>query len=106
MCEHDRALSVVAPPRGSRRRRVWELPEHAYCPVIGVCLPVDALRRLVGKLLGGEVVASDYELHCGVIGDCKQRTPTAEAVQRELDRRYASALRLSAARKSADALAD
>lgn len=105
MCEHDRALNALAPPRGSRRRRVWELAEHAYCPVIGVCLPVDALRRLVGKLLGGEVVASDYELHCGVIGDCKQRTPTAEAVQRELDRRYASALRVSATHKSADALA-
>ncbi len=108
MCDHDRTLTLppAAALRGSRRRRVWELAEHAYCPVIGVCLPVDALRRLVGKLLGGEVMASDYELHCGVIGDCKQRTPTAEAVQRELDRRYASALRLSAARKSADALAD
>lgn len=105
MCEHDSALSVAAPPRGSRRRRVWELSEHAYCPVIGVCLPVDALRRLVGKLMGGEVVATDYELHCGVIGDCKQRTPTAEAVQRELDRRYASALRVSATLKSAEALA-
>lgn len=108
MCEHAlsaEAAALPAPPRGSRRRRVWELAEHAYCPVIGVCLPVDALRRLAAKLLGGEVLASDYELHCGVIGDCKQRTPMAEAVQRELDRRYASALRLSAARKNAEALA-
>ncbi len=94
------------PPGGSRRRRVWELAEHAYCPVIGVCLPVQALRRLVDRVLDGEALASDYELHCGVIAECKQRGPIAEAVQRELDRRHATALRGAASCKHAEALAD
>lgn len=106
MCEHDpRPGAMPGRNTGSRRRRVWELAVHAHCPVVGVCLPMRALRRLADKVLGGAAIADDYELHCGVIADCRQRTPMAEAVQRELDRRYALALRLSAQAKSSDALA-
>lgn len=115
MCEHatgtmaniamPAATPVLPPPAtGSRRRRLWELPSHAYCPVIGVCLPISALRRLVDKALGEQVVADDYELHCCVIAECKSRTPLAERLQRELDRRYASAQRQAAQAKSTDAL--
>lgn len=91
---------------GSRRRRLWQLPGHAFCPVIGVCLPLATVRQLVGKALGGAALADDYELHCGVIAECRQRGAIAERVQRELDRRYAAALRRSAALKSTPALAD
>jgi Uncharacterized protein conserved in bacteria (DUF2325) len=91
--------------RGSRRRRLWELEGPAHCPVVGVCLPIAALRRLIDKALGGQAVADDYELHCGVVTECKLRTPIAEALQRELDRRYALPLRQSAKAKSTEALA-
>jgi hypothetical protein len=73
--------------------------------VIGVCLPVAVLRKLAGRVLGGEVLAGDYELHCGAVVDCRQRTPLAEALQRALDERFAGALRQAAACKSIDALA-
>ncbi len=99
------ALADGASPRGSRRRRLWELDGHAHCPVVGVCLPIAALRRLVDKSVGGKAVAGDYELHCGAVADCKLRTPLAEAVQRELDRRYMAALRQSAQAKTTEALA-
>ena len=42
---------------GSRRRRLWELDSHAHCPVVGVCMPIAALRRLVDKVLDGKAVA-------------------------------------------------
>lgn len=93
------------PPSGSRRRRLWELVPHAHCPVVGVCVPMALLRRIAGKVLGGEVQGDDYHLHSGAIAECKQRTPLAEAIQRELDRRYAIALRRFAACKTGDALA-
>jgi hypothetical protein len=106
MCEHDpRLTSIPGRCTGSRRRRLWELGPHAHCPVVGVCLPIGSLRRLIGKLAGGTVIADDYELHCGVIAECKHRSPMAEALQRELDRRYAIALRQAAKAKSSDALA-
>jgi Uncharacterized protein conserved in bacteria (DUF2325) len=92
------------PPAGTRRRRIWELGGHAHCPVIGVCLPMAALRRLARKVLGGDPVADDYELHCGMVGDCKSRTRMAEAVQRELDRRFMLPLRRAAVAKTPEAL--
>jgi hypothetical protein len=94
-----------SPGAGSRRRRLWELGPHAHCPVVGVCLPVAALRKLASRVFGGEVLAGDYELHCGAVADCKQRTPLAEALQRALDERFAVALRQAAACKSIDSLA-
>lgn len=95
----------AAPPQsGSRRRRLWELAPHAHCPVVGVCLPMPLLRRLAGKVLGGEVQGDDYHLHSGAIAECRQRTRLAEAIQRELDRRYATALRGVASCKTAEAL--
>jgi hypothetical protein len=101
-----RPLPVPAGPsqQGSRRRRLWELPAQALCPVIGVCLPMPVLRRLIGKTLGGCALATDYELHCGAINDCNRRSAIAETLQRELDQRYAPALRLAAQHKSTEAL--
>jgi hypothetical protein len=101
------APTLPFPPaaRGSRRRRLWELPSHAHCPVVGVCLPIAVLRRLIDKSLGGQAIADDYGLHCGAIAECTRRTPIAECLQRELDRRYACALRHSAQAKSVEALA-
>jgi hypothetical protein len=92
-------------PTGSRRRRLWELEGHSHCAVVGVCLPIAALRRVVDKALGGQAVADDYELHCGAVADCKRRSVVAEAVQRELERRYALAVQQAAKLKTTEALA-
>ncbi len=90
--------------RGSRRRRLWELPTQSLCPVIGVCLPMQLLRRRLGKLLGGHAQGSDYELHCGAINECGHRGTISEALQKELDQRYAIALKQSAQHKTPEAL--
>ena len=95
------------PLPGSRRRRLWELPGHAHCPVVGVCLPMPALRRLFDKVVGGQGPRSDdYELHCTAVSECKRRGPLTEALQRELDRRGLLALRRAAKAKGEQALAD
>lgn len=96
---------AAVPPCGSRRRRLWELEGHAHCPVVGVCLPISSLRKLVNKVLGGQAVADDYELHCGAVADAKYRGPVAEAMQRDLDRRYALPLQQAAKLKTTEALA-
>lgn len=101
----DPMLTIQAPVQGSRRRRLWELDSHAHCPVLGVCLPMAALRRLVNKLPDGHAGADDYELHCAAVADCKYRSRLGEAVQRELDRRYMQALKQASQAKSTEALA-
>jgi hypothetical protein len=103
MCQLP-SIAPEPPAQGSRRRRLWELEGHTHCAVLGVCLPIAALRKLVDKVLGGQAVAGDYELHCGAVVDCKFRSPIAEAVQRELDRRYMNALRQAARLKTTEAL--
>ena len=91
--------------RGSRRRRLWELPTQALCPVIGVCLPMPVLRRRFDKQLGGTALTDDYELHCGTINACGQRSAVADMLQKDLDQRYLRAIRTAATHKTTLALA-
>jgi Uncharacterized protein conserved in bacteria (DUF2325) len=88
-----------------RRRRLWELDGHAHCPIVGVCLPLSVLRRLVDKSLGGRAVADDYELHCGAVADSKSRNKLSATIQKELDRSHALALRQTQGLKTTEALA-
>lgn len=76
-------------PTGSRRRRLWDLDAHCHCPLIGVSLPIDVLRRLVNKALGGSAVANDYEVHAGAVSEAARRCKLSELMQAELEVRYA-----------------
>ena len=100
----DVALAA-APRSGSRRHRLWELSRATHCPVVGVCLPLEVLRRVVNKALGGETQATDHDLHVGVVTECGARNRVSEAVQRELDRRCAPAVRRFGHAKTAEAVA-
>ncbi|MFZ6657791.1 DUF2325 domain-containing protein [Undibacterium sp. TJN19] len=73
---------------GSRRRRIWDLPHECHCPVVGVCIPLVSLRRIINKAVGGQSVADDYEIHVGAIAECGRRNKVSEALQEELDHRY------------------
>ena len=96
--------ATVQTTTGSRRRKLWELEDRAFCPVIGVCLPIPVLRRVVNKTFHGHNVDTDYALHSGAVGQCASRTPLAEGMQRELEQRYALAIRQAARVKTTEAL--
>ena len=74
---------------GSRRQRLWDLPHQCHSPLVGICLPLDGLRLLVNKALGGQTQADDYDVHMGVVAECQQRSRLSEALQQALERRYA-----------------
>lgn len=103
-CCPPELIRPAAPSQGTRRRRLWDLPAHAHCPVVGVCLSLASLRRVADKALGGQVLAGDYELHSGAVQECGHRGALAEALQRELDRRHALALKRTGALKDGEAL--
>jgi hypothetical protein len=67
---------------GSRRRRLWELLHACHCPVVGVCVPLDTLRRLVNKALGAQAAADDYEVHVGAVAECGYRNRLSERLQK------------------------
>jgi Uncharacterized protein conserved in bacteria (DUF2325) len=77
---------------GSRRRRLWDLPHHTHCPVIGVCLPLHVLRTQVNKALGGQAMADDYDIHVGAVAECGCKNKLSVALQKILEQRYATAI--------------
>ncbi|QJC57136.1 hypothetical protein HC248_02452 [Polaromonas vacuolata] len=120
MCEHDAEnFNVInihndscevtvssTQSTGSRRRRLWDLPHQCHCSVVGVCLPLDALKRLINKALyQHKVLADDYELHLGAVAECTQRNRLSELMQTELDSRYIPEIQLFKAAKTTNAVA-
>lgn len=93
------------PEPGSRRQRLWELDTSAHCPVLGVCLPIELLRRLVAKALPAHAADDDYRLHCIAVSACKARAALSEALHKALEQRFTLAVRQVAALRSSDALA-
>ena len=104
-CCQPKLLAFTAPDRGSRRRRLWELDSATHCPVLGVCLPIDLLRRLVAKSLPVHAEDDDYRLHCIAVSESKHRVALSEALHKALEQRFAQALRQAAAERSSAALA-
>jgi hypothetical protein len=88
--------------QSSRRRRVWELSHASHCPLVGVGLPLNGLRKLVEKVTGGKVLHDDYDIHVGTVSECALRTPVADAVQKELERRYAQHIQRFRAAKTTE----
>lgn len=118
MCDHDaeQPLSMhfgkqspgveASPLTGSRRRRLWDLPHQCHCPVVGVCLPLDTLRRLVNKALGGKAIADDYEVHVGAVAECMHRNRLSELLQHEMDKRYSREVQCFRLAKTTKVIAD
>jgi len=95
MCEHKGkgACPGHDEAAGSRRRRMWELPTNCHCPLVGVCLPLALLRRLVNKLLVRPLEGDDYDVHVWAVHECASRNRMSELLQRTLDERFAAVLR-------------
>jgi hypothetical protein len=91
--------------RGSARRKLWDLSAAAACPVTGVCLRCEDLKRLTRQAGLEDTGSSEYELHVAVVAACRKRTPLAERVQKELDQRYNLHVSASLKLKSDEALA-
>lgn len=105
MAEACCAAHAAAPPAtGSRRRRLWELGGHAHCPVIGVCMPLERVRQLAKKLLVLQGDEDDYTLHCSLVTAAARRNAVAEAVQRDLEQRFALDVRAATQAKCRDSL--
>jgi hypothetical protein len=106
MCDkHEATATVPQEAQTSRRRRIWELGHTCHCPLVGVSMPIGTLRKLVGKVTGGKVVADDYEIHVGAVSECGTRNRLSEVLQKELERRYAPVIQRFRAARTTEAVA-
>ncbi|MDO4637273.1 MAG: DUF2325 domain-containing protein [Lautropia sp.] len=94
----------LAADNGSRRRKLWDLAAHCHCPVIGLCLSMQTLRKLAGRTMEGPLPSDDYELHVNAVNECRRRGDLSELLQKELDQRYAMSIRKLGSIKTAEAL--
>ncbi|GGX85602.1 DUF2325 domain-containing protein [Massilia dura] len=105
MCDKH-AATPPQEAQASRRRRIWELGHTCHCPLVGVSLPIGTLRKLVGKVTGGKVIADDYEIHVGAVSECGTRNRLSESLQKELERRYAVVIGRFRAARTTDGVAE
>jgi hypothetical protein len=82
--------SLAPLPALARRagRKLWSLAPRYHCPVIGTCLPMEAVRRIALRHGLSKAKDSDYQAHVSMVGCCESRNTVSLAVQRELDRRH------------------
>lgn len=100
------ASPPVPPSRSpSRRYRLWELPPHCHCPVLGLCLTRQQLRQLIDKAMPGHRLDDDYALHVLAVSECAKRTPLSERLQERLDALCESGIRALQGCKTWEALA-
>jgi hypothetical protein len=85
----------------SRRRKLWDVEHKYHCPIIGVCLEVNELRRLTSKALKHKDEGSDYDVHTLAVSASDTRNPLSECINRTLDQRFAVSLQRFSAFKTA-----
>ena len=64
----DETPQISDKPIGSLRRKIWNLPAAAQCPVIGVCVPMARLQILLKKAGHHINALSHYQQHPIVTG--------------------------------------
>ena len=95
---------LPASDNGSRRRKLWDLAAHCHCPIVGLCLSMNTLRKLAARTMDAPLPEDDYELHVNAVNECRRRGELSELLQKKLDQRYAMAIRKLASIKTAEAL--
>lgn len=106
MCEACAAESASLP---ARRRKLWEIPVHYHCPIIGTCLALGDLRKIAAKVSPAKArEIGDYELHVSFVhaarGGTAQHKSVARLVHKVLERRYRRAVAEAAAHGDAEDL--
>lgn len=83
--------SAAALPR--TRWRVWELGAGFHCSIIGTCLSLDDLNYLIRKLhLRFAEPLMDFDVHAYFVQQSRTRSAVSKAMQKLLDRKYATAV--------------
>lgn len=90
MCEQCEAEPSVLSKSARSRRKLWEIPSHLHCSVIGTCLSMDDLRKLTRK--GGMRIsddATDYCVHSYYVREAGMESKLARLLHKMLDDKHA-----------------
>jgi Uncharacterized protein conserved in bacteria (DUF2325) len=94
MCEQCEAEPAALSKPAKSRRKLWEIPSHLHCSVIGTCLSMDDLRKLTRK--GGMRIsddATDYCVHSYFVREAGSDSKLARLLHKMLDDKHAVDIR-------------
>ncbi|WP_157633724.1 DUF2325 domain-containing protein [Thioflavicoccus mobilis] len=99
------ALPTTAQTGTARKKsalKLWDVDHKYHCPIVGTCLHVDELRRLLEKVEDQRLrQLSDYQVHVAFVGAADTKNALSLATQKLLDRRFATSIRRFARAKTA-----
>ncbi|HMR34261.1 MAG TPA: DUF2325 domain-containing protein [Geminicoccaceae bacterium] len=99
---------LAEPAKASQRRKLWDLPHHLHCSIIGTCLGLGELRALARRLarhIAEDLSqASDHTLHVTVVRLARHRDVAGKLLHKCLDGRHAVAVRRFAEARDTAAL--
>jgi hypothetical protein len=94
MCEQCEAEPAVLSKPVKSRRKLWEIPSHLHCSVIGTCLSMDDLRKLTrkgGMRISGD--ATDYCVHSYFVREAGSDSKLTRLLHKMLDDKHAVDIR-------------
>lgn len=100
-----RPQETPTPVRGSRRRKLWEIPHKFHCPVIGVCFGVEELRTLMSRVMHFPRETTDFVLHTTAVGACEERSQLADILHKHLEKHFQLTVRRFAGARDSAGLA-
>lgn len=93
-------------PKTPRKRpcKLWELHSRYHCPIIGTCIDMDELRKLLRQ--GGVEIeqSSEYELHGILVGHADSQNRLSKLLQKYLEKKYTAHRKRFAAAKTPEGL--
>lgn len=97
-----------ARPEPGARRRIWEIIGASHCSVIGTCLTLAELRKLVRRtgFLVKEARFSDYQIHGLFVEQMHSENVVSRATQKHLDVKFEGAIRKAKALDGDEAFVD
>lgn len=90
MCEScDEDHQEPSKRKARSRSKLWELRSHIHCAILGTCLSMAELHKLIRRS-GVDMRGSftDYELHATMVVQAEKKGQAARNMQKMLDRKY------------------
>lgn len=70
------------------QKRIWEIAEIFYCPIVGICLSIKEQRQYLKRCGVNARGAQDYAVHVTLIDMLKKESAPAKRFEKLLNRKY------------------
>lgn len=75
--------------KSSRRKKLWEVESILTCPILGTCLSMEDLRKVVRQCgITFEERPSDYDLHTTMVEQANRKGKASRYMHKVMDRKY------------------